>query len=223
MFDVLMQEMNTKNFSPKTIELSVQYNTEFYNFIKKNPRDVVDADIRFYIFHLLGKQYSSSTIEIMQNALKRYLQCIHKRRNGVAEKAENVVKIREGPRRSDVRKMIGITTNPKHRIMMGLISATGMLVAEVVKIKVSDIDFNQQKLYLRNKEKYIMLSDSLIGQIRQYIRVRPYESKYLFASHEGHMTQIGVEKIVNMACYGARINPQMFALEQRREVGGIEA
>jgi len=218
MFDVLMQEMKNKNFSPKTIELYVQYNRDFYNFIKKNPRDVAGADIRYYIFHLLGKQYSSSTIEIIQNALKMYLQCIHKRTNGVEEE---VVKVREGPSRSEVHKMIGITKNPKHKIMMDLMYSLKISAMELVKVKLSEIDFNQKVLRLKARD--IMLSDVMIGQIKQYLRTRPYQSNYLFASHEGHMTQTRIEKIVNVACYGAKVQTQRWAWEEKRMDMGMEA
>ncbi|GEM_PF-6776615 len=218
MFDVLMQEMKVKNFSPRTIELYVQYNKEFYNFIKKNPRDVAGADIRYYIFHLLGKQYSSSTIEIIQNALKMYLQCIHQRTNGVAEE---VVKVREGPTKREVYKMMGVTKNPKHKIMMDLMYSLRISAGELVKVKVGDVDFNQK--VLRLNARAVMLSESMVEQIKQYLRTRPYQSEYLFASHEGHMTQTRVEKIVNVACHGARVQTQRWAWDERRSEVGMEA
>jgi len=220
MFDVLMQEMKSKNFSPNTIELYAQYNKEFYEFIKKNPRDVTSADIRFYIFHLLGKQYSSSTIEIIQNALKMYLQCIRKRSNEAVEK-KRIVKVRETPTKKEVHKMLEVTRNPKHKIMMDLMYSLKVSAEELVKVKVSNINFNLKMLRLKTRE--VMLSDVLVEQIKQYLRSRPYQSDYLFASHEGHITQNRVEKIVNTACYGARLQPLAWGLEQRRIEVGMEA
>ncbi|OGI65487.1 hypothetical protein A2642_04730 [Candidatus Nomurabacteria bacterium RIFCSPHIGHO2_01_FULL_39_10] len=222
MFDVLMQEMKNKNFSPRTIELYVQYNQDFYNFIKKNPRDVAGADIRHYIFHLLGKQYSSSTIEIIQNALKMYLQCIHKRTNGVREEGVGgkVVNVREGPTKKEVHKMLEATKSSKHKIMMDLMYSLKISVGELVRVKVSDVDFNQK--VLRLNARAVMLSESMVEQIKQYLRARPYQSKYLFASHEGHMTQTNVEKMVNTACYGARVNSQTWAWDEKRSDVGME-
>lgn len=217
MFDVLMQEMKSKNFSPRTIELYVQYNRDFYNFIKKNPRDVAGADIRYYIFHLLGKQYSSSTIEIIQNALKMYLQCIHKRTNGVEEE---VVKARDVPTKKEVHKMLEVTKSPKHKIMMDLMYSLKISAGELVKVKIGDIDLNQK--VLRLKTKNVMLSDEMVEQIKLYLRGRPYQSEYLFASHEGHITQTRVEKIVNTACYGARVQAHAWGLEERRVEMGME-
>lgn len=218
MFDVLMQEMKNKNFSPRTIELYVQYNKEFYEFIKKNPRDVANADIRFYIFHLLGKQYSSSTIEIIQNALAMYLQSINKRTNGAVEE---VAKGREAPTKKEVGKMLEVTKSPKHKLMMELMYLLKISAMELVKIKVGDIDFNQKMLRLKARE--VRLSDVMVEHIKKYVRQRPYQSEYLFASHEGHITQARIEKIVNTACYGAKVQTQAWGLESRRAEVGMEA
>ena len=72
MFETMTQEMNLRHFSPRMMETYVECNRDFYQWVQKNIHDVSEQDIRHYLLHLLGKQYASSTIDLIHTALRFY-------------------------------------------------------------------------------------------------------------------------------------------------------
>lgn len=209
MFETLTQEMKLKNFSPRTIETYIQCNRDFMHYIQKNPRDVSGQDIRHYLLHLIGKQYSSSTINLVHNALNFYYGNILRKRVAAIPFQKREQKMRIIPTKQEIQKMLDVTVNPKHKIIISLLYGTGIRCSELIKIKISDINFNERLLLIRQgkgaKDRYTILSENVIPQIKHYLKVRPYQSPYLFASQEGHISSRTVEIIVDQACQQAKI------------------
>lgn len=209
MFETLTQEMKLKNFSPRTIETYIQYNREFIRYIQKNPRDVSGQDIRHYLLHLIGKQYSSSTVNLAHNALNFYYGNILRKKISTIPFQKREQKMRSIPTKYDIQRMLDVTSNPKHKMIISLLYAAGIRCSELIKIKISDINFNERLLLIRQgkgaKDRYTILSENVIPQIKHYLKVRPYQSPYLFASQDGHISSRTVEIIVDRACQQARI------------------
>ena len=56
------------------------YNEEFLKFVKKNPYEISNDDVREYLYYLVEKNVSTSTLNIAINALKFYYGEILKKR-----------------------------------------------------------------------------------------------------------------------------------------------
>lgn len=84
-----------------------------------------------------------------------------------------------------------------------------MRVSELVKIKLEDLDFQRKLLLIRcgkgQKDRYTILSNLVIQQIKEYLQKRPYQSDYLFASHDGHITPSTVEQVMKQARWKAHL------------------
>ncbi len=204
MFEMLTEEMKKRNFSPKTSELYVQYNRDFLQFIAKNPHDVVEQDKRFYFLHLLGKQRSSATIDVARAALDFYYGEVLGRKRGKEAKPQEK---KSTPKKIDVQRLLESIKNPKYNLIISLLYKVRIGFEELVKIKIADVDYAQKCVRIRagygREDRQVTLTEDILMQIRLYVKNRPYQSTYLFASQDGHMTSRMVEGFLQMAWQSA--------------------
>ena len=207
MFETMTQEMKLRNFSPRTMETYVQCNRDFYHWVQKNPRDVSGQDIRHYLLHLVGRQYASSTINLIHAALAFYYGTILRKNISDLPYQKREQYARLVPEKKEIKEMIERTKNTKHKLVIGLLYAAGLRCSEIIKIKLEDIDVNRRLLLVRQgkgaKDRYTILSEKIIEQIKHYLRTRLYQSPYLFASCDGHITTRTVEAILAAASHTA--------------------
>ncbi|MBU3934041.1 MAG: phage integrase N-terminal SAM-like domain-containing protein, partial [Candidatus Omnitrophica bacterium] len=72
-FDDLKRELLSRKYSYKTVKGYLYYNRDFLSFIKKQPSDISDSDIKDYLLHLAEeRQSATSTLNHAINALKFY-------------------------------------------------------------------------------------------------------------------------------------------------------
>ncbi len=210
MFEILIQEMKLRNFSSRTIDVYLYYNKQFLSFCHKSPREVSHKDIRVYILDLITKQHSSSTINLAHNALNFYYGKILRKSVGEIPFQKKEQRIKQLATSSEIQKMHSVLHNPKHKLIISLLYATGVRVSELVKIKLEDLDFGRKLLCVRQgkgkKDRYTILSDKVIEETKDYLNTRPYHSSYVFASHTGHISSRTVEEVICQACKKARIN-----------------
>lgn len=208
MFETLVQEAKLRNFSPRTIETYVHYNEQFLRSCRKKPQEVTTADIRAYLLRLQAWGKSSSTINLAHNALNFYYGEILRRSFSVPyQKREQ--KMREVLTQEEMQKLITAPSNPKHQLLISLLYATGVRVDEIIHIKVADLDFQRKLLLVRQgkgkKDRYTILSTTVIEQIQYHLKERTLFSPYLFATPTGHITDRTVQAVLKQARKIAKI------------------
>lgn len=209
MFEILIQEMKLRNFSPRTIDVYLYYNEQFLKFCQKSPREISHQDIRAYVLHLITKQHSSSTINLAHNALNFYYGKILRKSVDKISFQKKEQRIKQIASFAEIQRMHSALKNKKHKLILSLLYATGVRVSELVSIKIEDINFERKLLCVRQgkgrKDRYTILSNTVIDEIKNYLRIRLYKSPYLFASYERHISPRTVEEVIMQACKKARI------------------
>ncbi|MBS3168967.1 site-specific integrase [Candidatus Woesearchaeota archaeon] len=209
MFEVLIQEAKLRNFSTKTIEVYLYYNQHFLDFCHKKPTEVTTQDIRHYLLYLQEKRYSSSSINLAHNALNFYYQTIMRRSFSVPFQ-QREQKMREILTQMEIKTLLEVTPNQKHKLLIALLYATGVRVAEVIKIKVNDFDFSRKLLLIRQgkgkKDRYTIISEKIASQIQEYLRGDNTQNEYLFATPTGHITDRTVQAVLKNARKKAKIS-----------------
>src|SRR3989344_6247061 len=128
MFEILIQEAKLRNFSAKTIEVYLYYNHHFLTFADKKLTEITTQDIRSYLLYLQERRYSSSSINLAHNALNFYYQTIMRRSFSVPFQHREQ-KMREILTKEEIKALIEATSNPKHKLLISLLYATGVRVA----------------------------------------------------------------------------------------------
>jgi site-specific recombinase XerD len=219
MFEPMIDEMKLRNYSLKTIKLYVLHNQHFLRSCRKNPQAVTEKDIRQYLLQLIGKQLSSSAINLSHNALNFYYMQIMKRRFSVPfQKREHHI-LREATT-EEIRQILAVTKNQKHHLLISLLYATGVRVSEAVRVQLEHLNFEKKLLLVRqgkgNKDRYTILSEAVIHEIKSYLAHRPYQNSYLFASREGHICEKTAEEILAQAKHKAGLSKNITPHTLRR-------
>ena len=74
----------------------------------------------------------------------------------------------------DISRLIRVTNNLKHKIILLLIYSGGLRLGELLNLKIGDIDSETMKIHIRQakgrKDRYIMLSEKTLFMLRDYYK-----------------------------------------------------
>lgn len=208
---LLRQEMKLKGFSRSTIESYTQYITKCLEYTRKNPKEIHGADVRNYLEYLADKNYSSSTLNTVYSALQFYFEKILRRKFFASiPRTKKEKKLPTVLSKEEVRQMIDLTVNPKHKTMIQLLYGTGMRVSELTHLKMRDIDFNRETIHIVRgkgaKDRFVQLPKTILPILIKQKSLKVGDD-FLFTNNErgGKLTQGTIQKVVAQAAERAEI------------------
>jgi site-specific recombinase XerD len=113
--------------------------------------------------------------------------------------------------REEVLRIINGVSNLKHRILLMATYSGGLRVSEVVRLKLSDLDFSRMTIRVElgkgNKDRYTLLSRRLAGELEGYIR-QSRTSPWLFPSYkdDDHLCETSAQQIYAKARKNAHVS-----------------
>lgn len=209
--EIITQEMKLRNYSPKTVEAYTRVVRDVYGFFKRPPRELSIAEIREYLLAKQKQGLSSQTISLAANALNFVYTQIYAR--------PDYVKIRHPKQsqrlpvilsREEIKKMIELTKNFKHRLILALAYAAGLRVSEVVHLRVHDIDLAGLTLTVRQgkgkKDRLTVISSSLAPDLLKLLAGKK-GSDFVFESERGGgLTEMTAQKVFCQALERAGVD-----------------
>lgn len=115
--------------------------------------------------------------------------------------------------KKEVQKIIEVTQNPKHRLMLKLAYGMGLRVSELVSLKISDIDSTAMLVRIEQgkgkKDRVVPLPESVLEDMRSYYK--DYRPKiYLFeGQHEGQYSIRSAQQVFKSGLKKAGIKKQI--------------
>lgn len=203
-FFELKQALKLKAYSQKTIKAYIYYNNNFLEFIKKSPRAVTAADIKNYLEHLIDKNFAASTLNLAYSALFFYYANFYKRRFFISiPRAKKESKLPVVLSKQEVKKLLDQLDNLKHRLILSIIYSAGLRVSEVVNLKVGDLDFQNNLLFVRQskgkKDRRTFISKNLSAELKSFIKNKDYQDYLFLNAMNKKLTTRTVQKIFNNA------------------------
>ncbi len=179
----LQTELKLRGFSPRTVKTYLFYNQKFLAFIKKEPKDATEDDIRKYLAEKMSSgEISTSSVSLMKAALKFFYDDMLKKGivNIKAPKITN--KLPVVLTRAEVRRLIDSTKNEKHRLMLLLLYSSGLRLSECINLKYGDIDLEDGMGWVRSgkgkKDRMFILSEKLRDALKTKEVKSPAQKKY---------------------------------------------
>jgi len=212
----LRKELDSRKYSYKTVKAYIHFNRDFLNFIKKNPSETNNNDIKDYLVYLFEKKRAStSTLNQAINALKFYYGNMLKRK--FAFEVKRPKKDKNLPvvlSKEEVAKILDSVDNIKHKSILMLVYSSGLRVGEVVKLKPEDIHGNRMLVFVKGakgrKDRYTLLSEATLKALREYWKeYKP--TKWLFPGpdKERHITIRTAQRIFETACERAGVKKEV--------------
>jgi integrase/recombinase XerD len=216
MLEKLETELKIRGFSERTVTAYLFHNKKFLEFVKKEPKAVSEDDIKAYLAHLISdRQQKPTSVNLALSSLRFFYEnVLDKNIFTTIKPPKNEKKIPTVLSKDEVKKLLEVTKNSKHRLMIELLYASGLRVSEAVTIKFDDLDLNERMGIVRagkgKKDRHIILSAGLVDHIRELLASRDDQNPYVFASGDGHISVRQAQKVVSQAAQRAGMKKRVF-------------
>ncbi|MFH0978288.1 MAG: site-specific tyrosine recombinase/integron integrase [Candidatus Woesearchaeota archaeon] len=208
-------ELVIRGFSDKTVLSYVRHNLRFLMFVKKEAQDVSSEDVKKYISYLMQNKQKPSSVSLALSSLKFYFhEVLKKPVLATIKPPKQEKKIPTVLTKEEVKKLLAVIENSKHKVLVELLYSSGLRVSEAVSLKVDDLDFAERMGIVRSgkgkKDRHIILSGNLVKDISEYLKNREGQNPYLFAVRDTHIGVRQAQAIVTESAKRAGIRKRVF-------------
>jgi integrase/recombinase XerD len=181
----MIEDMVMRHLSPQTQKNYVNAVKGFTVFLGRSPDRAKSEDLRRYQIYLAQQGASIGKINTTLSGLRFFFeQTLH--RTSIMNRTNTVSMPRRMPpilSREEVTRLIDATCSAKYKAAFAIAYGAGLRVSEVAALKISDID--SQRMLIRveqgkgNKDRYAMLSQTLLNVLRAWWREGSKQQKML--------------------------------------------
>jgi site-specific recombinase XerD len=162
---------------------------EYFHF-KANSFNKLDQDnIKDFLLYCEKRRISSQSRNLFLNAIKFYYRNVAKSLQKIeTQSAKKPKSLPVVLSRTEIRKIIESSKNPKHKLLLSLAYGAGLRVSEVIALKVQDLDFDELTIHIKQakgqKDRISVMPDSLVNDMKNLVSGK---SKYdfVFGSERG--------------------------------------
>lgn len=204
-------ELKISKNSGYTLRNYIDSNRKFLNFIKKNPENATEDDIKSYIAKNLSES-SSSSIIIFLSALKySFLNILKKDITLGIKRPRREKKFPTVLTKDEIKKLFESLDTKKSRLMVSLLYACGFRVSELINLKIDALDFNEKTGKILQgkgkKDRIFNIPEFLISDLKEQAeKQKKNKEVYLFTGLKGKLSERNLQKIVSKAGKRAGIN-----------------
>lgn len=208
---LMLDELERRNYAKGTADAYIHALKEFAAHYHRPPDQLGPDQINQFQLHLLRDlKLSPQTVKQHMAALRFFYVHTLKRHYPPGE-----FRYPKTPQRlpvilsqDEVRRMIDAATTLLHRTLLMTLYSTGMRRAELVSLKVNDIDSDRMVVHIRQgkggKDRDVPLSPKLLETLREYWRwKKPREYLFPGEAKQGSNGEHLTSKAVYHACKGA--------------------
>ncbi len=205
----LEEHIKLKNYSKETLKSYSTHIKKYFEFLKGETPNFQNA--KSYILKKLEKNDPSSVhhsifaIEyFFKNILNQKIYIPKPKRN----KTIPVILTKE-----EIKFMINVTSNIKHKLILKLLYGCGLRVSEIINLQKEDINFNEKLIHIKlakeKKDRFVKIPDSIYAELESYCKLS--SEKILFPSNRsGKLTKKTIGKIVENAAKKTQIKKEVY-------------
>jgi len=193
--------LNERRYSNLTVNAYLNDIIQFEaSLVNKNLTNANYNDVRLWLANLIN-QHSNNTVNRKISSLKTFYKFLLKHKyikTNPLDKISLVKKQKKLPEFISEQKLDFLLDEvefdntfegERDRLILELLYFTGIRRAELINIKINDIDFFDKSVKVtgkRNKERKIPLTNNMLEKIKKYLDLKNKEnrlSEYLFVTH----------------------------------------
>ncbi len=194
------QELRLRNYSLKTIKSYLNCLKDYFEFKKINLDEINENNIKTFLLKKQDKNYAPQTINLYLNAIKFFYREILKIPKKINLKfAKRSKKLPIVLSREEIKNIIDVIRNPKHKLIVSLAYGAGLRISEVVNLKVKDVDLKELTIHLKNaknkKDRITIFPEKIKNYIQNFVASKNLND-YLFESERGgKLTERTAQKV----------------------------
>lgn len=175
--DAMERAMALRGFAPKTCSAYLSWVRRLIQFCRVVPDQLTTEHVRAFLLHLTQeRKLAFSTFNQALNAARFFFLEVLKRPFVVEG-----LRYQKPPRRlpvvmndEEVSRLLAAAVSLRDRALLETAYATGMRVSEVTRLLITDLDSGRMAIRVEQgkgrKDRYVMLSPSLLETLRAYWR-----------------------------------------------------
>jgi len=194
----MVEDMNARKLCAGTQRGHIRACKRFAGFLKRSPDTATLEDIRRFQLHLADTGVSICNRNRIMTGL-RFLFRVTLRRLDLAEEVYHIREPQKLPlvmSADEIKRLLAVASSLKTRVLLSLGYGCGLRASEIVRLKVKHIDSAQKIIRIEQskgrKDRNVMLSDEMIGLLRQWWKARrsrydagiPPQERWLFPSRK---------------------------------------
>lgn len=204
------RELRIRGLSPQTQKAYLYYLAKYFNF-KTVDLEILDIEnIKNFLANSEKNEVSAQVRNMSLSAIKYYYYSVIKVRDKIRIRgSKEYVKLPNILTRSEIEKLIEVTSNHKHRLLLGLSYGAGLRVSEAISLKVRDISLDELTVMIRQtkgqKDRMSVIPSKLVEDLGNLMAGKDLND-FVFASERGgKLTTRTAQKIFERAWYKSRI------------------
>jgi len=203
------KELKLRNFSKETIRGYLYSTKKFLEYSKS--KGINEEILKKYVLKSLKEQNPSSVAKdyfaikfFFEKILNEKVNLPPIKRN---KTLPNILTINE------IKKLIEVTNNTKHRLIIKLLYGTGLRVSEIINLQKKDIDFKEKLIKINlgkgKKDRFIKIPSSMTEKLKNYLMLN--NSKYVFPSNRNKkITKATIQAILRNSAKKADIKKRVY-------------
>jgi integrase/recombinase XerD len=175
----MIADMTARNLGPASQVGHLRACKRFAAWLGRSPETAEPDDVRDFQQHLMETGTSICTRNRTMTGVKFLFRVTLRRHDLVAEifGLKEPVKVPLVLSRNEVKRILLMAPSLKARVMLSLAYGCGMRACEVVRLRVGDIDGEQEIIRIvqskGRKDRNVMLPSDILGLLRDWWKERP--------------------------------------------------
>jgi integrase/recombinase XerD len=175
----MISDMTGRNLGPASQSSHLRACKRFAAWLGRSPETATPDDVKYFQQYLVESGVSICTRNQTMTGVKFLFRVTLRRHDLVAEifHLKEPVKIPLVLSKKEIKRILAMAPSLKARVMLSLAYGCGMRAGEVVRLKVGDIDSDQEIIRIvqskGRKDRNVMLPSDILGLLRQWWKERP--------------------------------------------------
>lgn len=189
--EAVLLQMRLRGFAPKTVDAYIHALEQLWAFHKQPLERLTCEEVQHFLDEIITiRQLAWATINVYFSAYRfLYTQVLKRPDHQFSIPRRGRSGIRPGVlSQEEVRRIIAVPRNIKHRALLGMTYGSGLRVSEAVRVRMADVDRGRMMLRVEqgkgHKDRYTVLSGLALKHLEELWREqRPRE--YFFTGQDG--------------------------------------
>ena len=208
--DRMREDLVLRAYSPHTQDGYLRCAQQFAKYHMRSPEEMGEQEIRDFLFHLANRKVSPFTQDQYVNAIK-FLYSVTLKRPEVVKDIPHPKRPKVLPvilSQEEVLSFFEKIRSVKYKAIIATAYGAGLRISEVCALRLSDVDSKRMRIHIRSgkgqRDRYVMLGESLLALLREYFKETRPKGGYLFPGQKPgtHLSTATVSLVVR------RINRQ---------------
>ena len=206
--DQVKTDLLLKRYSPHTIRAYLRCIRDFAKHFMRSPAEMEETEVRQFLLHLTQERNISSGLQTTYVSALKFLYRIALRQPGVVEHLPYPKRPKTFPvvlTMQEVLTLFAAIQSPKYKAIFAAAYGAGLRISEVCALKPTDIDSQRMLIHVHlgkgNKDRYVLLGETVLALLRDYYKTARRKGVYLFpgCKPERPLCPAAVRKVMKKA------------------------